>query len=100
MHKAPDKRVTLPPGALDPGRPKPPVASSQTNPHIPPCLIPNPLIQGTGGEILGDFERDRSNYQMNWITWAIGAGNAPLLEMFQHKIVQCIKTSLTKTQIF
>jgi hypothetical protein len=23
---------------------------------------------------------------MNWITWAIGAGNAALLEMFQHKI--------------
>jgi hypothetical protein len=24
---------------------------------------------------------------MNWIIWAIGAGNAALLEMFQHKIV-------------
>jgi ACT domain-containing protein len=24
---------------------------------------------------------------MNWITWAIGAGNATLLEIFQHKIV-------------
>jgi hypothetical protein len=24
---------------------------------------------------------------MNWITWAIGTGNAALLEMFQHKIV-------------
>ena len=35
---------------------------------------------------MDDFERDRSNRQMSWITWAIGAGNATLLEMFQHKI--------------
>jgi hypothetical protein len=75
----------------DPGRPEPPVASSQTGLQIPPCLLPantQPFDKGdiyTGGEILDDFERDRSNHQMNWITWAIGAGNAALLECFNIK---------------
>jgi hypothetical protein len=78
----------------DPGRPKlPPVTSSQTGPQIPSCLLPTntqPFDKGniyTRGEIFDDFERDRFNHKMNWITWAIGAGNAALLEMFQHKIV-------------
>jgi hypothetical protein len=66
------------------------VTSSQTGPQIPPCLLPTntqTFDKGniyTLGEIFDDFERDRSNHQMNWITWAIGAGNAALLEMFQH----------------
>jgi hypothetical protein len=87
-------RPTTPTNAHKRPRPAetPPVTSSQTGPQIPPCLLPTntqPFDKGniyTGGEIFDDFERDRSNRQMSWITWAIGAGNAALLEMFQHKI--------------
>jgi hypothetical protein len=52
----------------------PPFTSSQTGPQIPPCLFPTntqPFDKGniyTGGEIFDDFERDRSNHQMSWIT--------------------------------
>jgi hypothetical protein len=86
----------LPMPISDPGQPKPPVTSSQTSPQIPPCLLQTntqPFVKGniyTGGETFDDFERDRSNHQMNWITLAIGAGNAALLEIFQHKIVKMI----------
>jgi hypothetical protein len=82
----------LPTPISDPGRPKPPVTSSQTGPLIPLCLLPTNLQPFDkrniciGGEIFDDFERDRPNHKMNWITWAIRAGNATLLEMFQHKI--------------
>jgi hypothetical protein len=74
-------------------KPPPPVTSSQTGPQIPPCLLPTntqTFDKGniyTLGEIFDGFERDRSNHQMSWTTWAIGAGNAALLEIFQHTIV-------------
>jgi hypothetical protein len=58
----------------------------------PPYLVPH-AVQSFGkannyacGEVFEDSGPGSTNHQMNWITWAIGAGNAAMMGMTQGKL--------------